>query len=99
MRLVASLFVLCVLFSCKDKSTTEDTTTLEKENKQSTINKEAEIMSFPEACVFLKVSKSYLYKLTGSRKIPCYCPTGKKIIFKREELLNWAFSKPQIVKN
>ena len=31
MRLLASLFVLCVLFSCKDKSTTEDTPTLEKE--------------------------------------------------------------------
>lgn len=31
MRLLASLFVLCVLFSCKDKSTAEDTPTLEKE--------------------------------------------------------------------
>jgi len=36
MRLLVSLFALCILFSCKDKSTVEETPTLEKENTTPT---------------------------------------------------------------
>lgn len=38
-----------------------------------------------DACLFLSVSKSHLYKLTHNKQIP-YFKTGKKIYFKREDL-------------
>lgn len=52
---------------------------------------EKEILSLSETARFLDVSKSYLYKLTSSRAIPFYCPTGKKLYFNRKELINWIF--------
>ena len=36
-------------------------------------------------------SKSYLYKLTSTGKIPCYKPQGKHIFFKRNEIEDWIF--------
>ena len=50
--------------------------------------KHPEIMNMNEACVFTSSSKSLLYKLTASRKIP-HSKRGKKLYFKREELLDW----------
>jgi excisionase family DNA binding protein len=55
-----------------------------------------EIFSLEEASEYLGVSTSYLYKLTSTKKIPHYIPTGKKIYFKKEELTAWLFCKPQI---
>ena len=48
-----------------------------------------EIFNFSEACTFLDYSKSYLYKLTHSRRIPHYKPNGKKLYFKRVDLEDW----------
>lgn len=50
-----------------------------------------EILSLPEACIYLCISQSYMYKLTSSRKIPHYSPMGKLIFFKRTELEEWVF--------
>lgn len=47
------------------------------------------LLNFTEACIYLAVSKSYLYKLTSTRQIPHFCPQGKKLYFKREELNDW----------
>jgi excisionase family DNA binding protein len=47
------------------------------------------LLNFTEACMYLDVSKSYLYKLTSTRQIPHFCPQGKKLYFKREELNTW----------
>jgi excisionase family DNA binding protein len=44
-------------------------------------NTHKEIFNFNEACKYLDLSKSYLYKLTHLRKIPHYKPNGKKIYF------------------
>jgi excisionase family DNA binding protein len=52
------------------------------------------VLSFAEAAHFLGISHSYLYKLTSQRKIAHSKPNGKKIYFKREDLLNWMLSKP-----
>ncbi len=52
------------------------------------------IMDFENALKFLHCSKSYLYKLTSSRKIPFFKPTGKKIYFSKMELLSWIKEKP-----
>ena len=47
------------------------------------------ILNFNDACTYLDVSPSHLYKLTSSRQIPHFCPQGKKLYFKREELDDW----------
>jgi len=47
------------------------------------------LLNFNEACTYLDVSSSHLYKLTSSRQIPHFCPQGKKLYFKREELDQW----------
>ncbi len=52
-------------------------------------NLSKEIYNFNEACTFLDYSKSYLYKLTYSRKIAHFKPNGKKIYFKRSDLEAW----------
>ena len=43
-------------------------------------------LNFNEACKYLDVSPSHLYKLTSTKQIPHFCPQGKKLHFKREEL-------------
>lgn len=47
-----------------------------------------EFLTFKEALELLNVSKSTLYKLTSSKKIPFYKPKGK-IYFKREQLVEY----------
>ena len=47
------------------------------------------VLNFNEACNYLDVSASHLYKLTSASHIPHFCPQGKKLYFKREELDNW----------
>ena len=39
-----------------------------------------------EAARYLDVSKSHLYKLTSSHKIPHYKPQGKRVYFAKSEL-------------
>ena len=47
------------------------------------------VLSFDEGAKYLGVSKSHLYKLTSSCKIPHYKPNGKHIKFDIIELDNW----------
>lgn len=54
---------------------------------QSILQKET--LSFKEAVRHLDISPSHLYKMTSSRMIPHYCPSGKKLYFKRSELDLW----------
>lgn len=57
-----------------------------------------EILNFKEACVFLDVSGSHLYKETCAGNVPYYKPNGKKLYFKRDELVDYVLrnrSKPQ----
>ena len=51
-----------------------------------------EVFTVNETCSYMGVSESYLYKLTSSRRIPFYKPTGKLIYFKREEVIDWLLS-------
>lgn len=48
-------------------------------------------MSFTEACKYLNISKSYLYKYTHKHLIPFYKPGGKKIFFSKKDLDAWIF--------
>lgn len=47
------------------------------------------VLTVEEASAFTGLSKSYLYKLTSSMKIPHYKPTGKLCYFDRLELESW----------
>nr|WP_321356666.1 helix-turn-helix domain-containing protein [uncultured Draconibacterium sp.] len=48
-----------------------------------------DVLNFNEACHYLELSQSHLYKLTSSGAIPHYKPNGKKIYFNRPELDTW----------
>lgn len=57
-----------------------------------------EIINFAEACLYLDLSSSHLYKLTSANAIPCYCPQGKKLYFRRAELDLWLTSHRNVTK-
>ena len=44
------------------------------------------VLSVAEACDYLGITESHMYKLTSGGKIPHYKPTGKLIYFSRSEL-------------
>ncbi|RFM29595.1 helix-turn-helix domain-containing protein [Deminuibacter soli] len=48
-----------------------------------------DVLNFNEACIYLELSQSHLYKLTSTRQIPHFCPQGKKLYFNRHELDAW----------
>ena len=47
------------------------------------------VLNFNEACKYLELSQSHLYKLTSMGNIPHYKPNGKKLYFNRAELDDW----------
>lgn len=48
-----------------------------------------EVLNFTETCRYLDLSESHLYKLTSQKQIPHYCPQGKRLYFRRDELDAW----------
>lgn len=48
------------------------------------------VLTLDEACRYLGISHSLMYKLTSARAIPHYKPRGKMIFFDRLELETWA---------
>lgn len=48
-----------------------------------------DVFNLGEACAYLGMSESLLYKLTANREIPHYKPRGKNIFFSKEELDAW----------
>lgn len=54
-----------------------------------------EILTFDEACVYMGVSRSFMYKCTSTNRIPHYKPSGRMIYFKKEELAEWIFTEPR----
>jgi excisionase family DNA binding protein len=63
-----------------------------EENEHRTYLLHKEVFSLQEACIYLCISQSYMYKLTSTRKIPHYSPLGKLIYFKKAELDEWIFA-------
>lgn len=53
-----------------------------------------EILTLDEAAEYTGMKKSSLYKLTSSRTIPHYKPTGKNCFFRRTELEDWLTTNP-----
>lgn len=48
-----------------------------------------ETLTFEEAAIYSGLSRQYLYKLTSTKQIPFYKPSGKMIYFDRPELDGW----------
>lgn len=48
-----------------------------------------DVFNTEEACAYLGISESLLYKMTSNREIPHYKPRGKNIFFAKEELDAW----------
>lgn len=48
-----------------------------------------EVFNTEEACAYLGISESLLYKLTAGREIPHYKPRGKNLFFSKAELDEW----------
>jgi excisionase family DNA binding protein len=57
-------------------------------------NQREKPFTFKEACNYLNLSSSYLYKLTSSNSITHYKPNGKKIYFTKADLDNWLLRRP-----
>ena len=47
------------------------------------------VLGFDEACKYIGVSESLLYKLTAAKEVPHYKPRGKMLYFNREEIDKW----------
>lgn len=50
-------------------------------------------LTFKEACLYLNLSASYMYKLTSGGILPFSKPNGKNIYFDREKIEDWMLSK------
>ena len=51
-------------------------------------------LTMDEACQFMNMSKSTVYKLTHKKKIPFSKPNGKNIYFKKSDLVEWMLKNP-----
>jgi len=68
----------------------EKLTTIEKLLKGQT----EKPLTLNEAAQYLDISKSYLYKLTSTNKIPHWKPQGKRVYFTKAELDAWILRNP-----
>ena len=64
------------------------------EELESLVYASKNVLSFEEACKYLNLSKSYLYKLTSAQMIPHYKPQGKMIYFEKDALEAWLRQNP-----
>ena len=64
------------------------------EELESLVYASKNVLSFEEACKYLNLSKSYLYKLTSTQMIPHYKPQGKIIYFEKDALEAWLRQNP-----
>jgi excisionase family DNA binding protein len=55
-----------------------------------------QILTAAEAATLLSISKSQLYKYVESGQLPSYRPGGKKLFFKRQEIVEWILSYRQL---
>lgn len=56
---------------------------------EETLYTTKDILNMKEACQYLAISQSLLYKLTCSGEIPHFKPRGKMIFFEKKELIEW----------
>ena len=55
-----------------------------------------EMLTSEEACYYLGISMSQLYKMTSAHTIPHYKPRGKQVYFCKKELDEWMKNDPVV---
>lgn len=65
-----------------------------KQEIEDLVTESSKPLTADEACKYLDISKSYLYKLTHLKLLPFYKPSGKKLFFKVGELQQWLLQNP-----
>ncbi len=65
----------------------------QKIDEQNLLQKE--VINFNDASKYLDISASHLYKLTSQKQIPHFCPQGKKLYFRRQEIDAWLMRNRQ----
>lgn len=71
----------------------EEQQELSKRNRKNTINNE--VFTLEEACEYLSISKSSLYKMNMVKTIPFYKPK-RKVYYKKSDLDKYLNSNPNI---
>jgi excisionase family DNA binding protein len=66
--------------------------------KHEGLLEDKEMMTSDETAKFMGVSMSYLYKLSFKRELPSYKPGGKKMYFRKGDVIDW-LSKHKIMSN
>lgn len=61
----------------------------EKEMNAAILPVEKEVLTFNEACIYMSVSHSFMYKCTSTNRIPHYKPSSRMIYFKKSDLTAW----------
>lgn len=64
------------------------------ERIEATVLSNKNVLTFDEACRYMGISKSDLYKKTSSRSIPHSKPRGKMLYFSREQLDCYLLQNP-----
>lgn len=57
------------------------------------------VLTFEEACSYMGISESLLYKLTVAKEVPHYKPRGKMLYFDKEELDSWLLQNKEPYKS
>jgi len=58
-----------------------------------------EVLTFDEASDYTGISRSYLYKLTSSGRIPHSKPNGKMLFFEKSKLVEWLLQNSRKSRN
>ncbi len=58
-------------------------------NIESLLLSQKKVLNLDEVSVLTGLSKSHLYKLTSTGKIPHYKPNGKFMFFEKSEIEDW----------
>ncbi len=64
------------------------------EKIESLLLGQKDVFTFDECCQYTGISKTYMYKLTCTNKIPHFKPHGKTIYFSKEEIDQWLMKNP-----
>ena len=57
------------------------------------------VLTFEEACSYMGISESLLYKLTAAKEVPHYKPRSKMLYFDKEELDSWLLQNKEPYKS
>lgn len=69
------------------------------ERIESSLAFQKSVLTINEVSRYTGLSKSCLYKLTSSRKIPFSCPNGKTLFFDRLSIESWLLSNPSMTQS